>query len=154
MPGGPLKLKGFAGDPLLFVGTTGFAVIRKLHCAAYHCSSSEEDFDVCAGDTPWLIDKKKKKKKKHRERVSDDEDQVVDGQILGNGESFCVLRRSSALRSWASVLHCRALHTDGKPIDPSSISVQSSKTYEQEFAYELEKLKVSKPCCLYFCRKL
>merc|ERR1712130_119443 len=33
------------------------------------------------------------------------------------------------------------LGTDGKPIDPSSISVMTGTTYDQEFAFELEKLK-------------
>lgn len=32
---------------------------------------------------------------------------------------------------------------DGKPIAATSVSVQSGKTYEQEFALEMEKAKVS-----------
>ena len=36
-----------------------------------------------------------------------------------------------------------AFGADGKPIDPSSISVMTGTTYDQEFAYEMEKLKVS-----------
>ena len=31
---------------------------------------------------------------------------------------------------------------DGKPIDPKSVSVQSGKTYEQEFSLQMEKAKV------------
>jgi hypothetical protein len=33
-------------------------------------------------------------------------------------------------------------NADGKPIDPSSISVMTGTTYDQEFGFELEKLKV------------
>lgn len=35
------------------------------------------------------------------------------------------------------------LPADGKPIDPSSISVMTGTTYDQEFGFELDKLKVS-----------
>ena len=33
--------------------------------------------------------------------------------------------------------------TDGKVIDPKSVSVQSGKTYEEEFALQMAKAKVS-----------
>lgn len=66
------------------------------------------------GGVPWGVSKKKKKKVP-KDLALDTEAEIP--QILG---------------------------VDGKPIDPKSVSVQSGKTYEQEFSLQMEKAKSGK----------
>ena len=40
---------------------------------------------------------------------------------------------------------CTCIRADGKPISASAVSVQTGKTYEQEFSLEIEKAKVQFP---------
>ena len=54
------------------------------------------------------------------------------------------LRHRSASLPAAITQAC--LCADGKVIDPKSVSVQSGKTYEEEFALQMAKAKVQPRC--------
>ena len=56
----------------------------------------------------------------------------------------CIVLLADTILAQARVwINWMVFGADGKPIDPSSISVMTGTTYDQEFAYEMEKLKVS-----------
>ncbi|KAK9807932.1 hypothetical protein WJX73_004232 [Symbiochloris irregularis] len=70
------------------------------------------------GGQPWGVSKKKKKPKARAKPPEEGEETAEEQpQILG---------------------------VDGKPIDPKSVAVQSGKTYEEEFALQMEKAKEGK----------
>lgn len=53
------------------------------------------------------------------------------------------------MRATAAFMPCQVLTSArpplaGKPIDPSAVSVQTGKTYEQEFNFEMDRVKVSR----------
>lgn len=74
------------------------------------------------GGTPW-IEKKKKKKKSKAPEV----DTLADAQEAGPQEG-----------------KAGPTTTTGKKLDPTAVSVQSGKTYEQEFAPEIERAQAGK----------
>ncbi|CAK0751098.1 hypothetical protein CVIRNUC_002042 [Coccomyxa viridis] len=71
------------------------------------------------GGNPWDVKKKKKVKQKQALQIDEEEE----GDILENGD-------------------IRA--KDGKIIKAASVSVQSNRTYEQEFALEMQKAQDGK----------
>ena len=94
-----------------------------------------------------MIEKKKRKKKKQPETAvvaaEGENAPQKDTQIFGTGNPPVSSLMSFLSRNlFAFAVLTQLSHTDGKPIDPTAISVMGGKTYEQEFGYELEKLKV------------
>lgn len=91
-----------------------------------------------------------KKKKKRRRDVEDATAEQLPGLV---GTGVCVLLDSAAsglvlyaVEHTGPTSPCwTRLRADGKPISSSAVSVQTGKTYEQEFSLEIEKAKVRFP---------
>ena len=91
-----------------------------------------------------------KKKKKKKRDVEDAAAEQLPGLV---GTGACVLLVSAASNLVLSAVEhigptsrcCTRMRADGKPISSSAVSVQTGKTYEQEFSLEIEKAKVRFP---------
>ena len=152
--GGKLQLKGETYCPALHIACRASSLCRAsqsqylLHCIL---------MSLHIGGNPWDV-KKKKAKKTKAIKV----EQAEEGDVRENGDvrtkgctlSPCHSRmpltrdgapQESRYMSFYLSLKPACCHADGKIIKAASVSVQSNRTYEQEFALEMQKAQVCPP---------
>ena len=106
---------------------------------------------MCAlsGGTPWIAKKKKKSKAKALDITAELEAGPTEeaGNITQAGPtttSKTFLASKTNMFAYApSLTNSSFSSAAGKKLDPTAVSVQSGKTYEQEFAPEIERAQVS-----------
>ena len=100
----------------------------------------------CEGGNPWDVKKKKKVKQKKALKVGEEEegDILENGDIRTKGTLWAVGHENNiaAPDTSCDMLLRSAERADGKVIKAASVSVQSNRTYEQEFALEMQKAQV------------
>ena len=110
----------------------------------------------CEGGNPWDVKKKKKVKQKKALKIDEEEegDILENGDIRTKGTQWAIGREddTAALDSSCDMQPSFAHRADGKIIKAASVSVQSNRTYEQEFALEMQKAQVQQLLFTYYMR--
>lgn len=101
---------------------------------------------TASGGTPWIAKKKKKSKAKvveveaQAESAEGEEDTAQAGPTTTS--IACATNSSTLLLHVTAVVQRSLCTAAGKKLNPTAVSVQSGKTYEQEFAPEIERAQV------------